>query len=176
MPSTDTCRPSSDESLSQLGIVPHLHRTILIRVENCKQCTEQGKNPKPLIRKSQLDQLPSLQEPDQEIQLDFAGPISDTHKAKTDTYIQVAGDRCLQYPSATVHRNGDTPTAPNFLKNYCKFYGITHSIRNDQPQVLKAKSFEIFCRNKNNKLKFPPQTTIGQQKQLNDSYKPLTAA
>ena len=38
--------------LANLIWFPHIHRTIKLRAENCKQCTDQGKNLKPIIPKT----------------------------------------------------------------------------------------------------------------------------
>ena len=130
--------------LANLIWFPHIHRTIKLRVENCKQCTDQGKNLKPLIAKPNLGNLPKLVEPNQEIQIDFAGPIQ--NEFNKDVYILVAVDRFSRFPSAIVHPNCDTPTAINFLQKYCEFHGIPRNIRCDQAQTFKAKTFELFCK------------------------------
>ena len=140
--------------LANLIWFPHIHRTVKLRTENCKQCTDQGKNLKPLIPKSDLGKLPKLDEPNQEVQLDFAGPIP--NESNKDTYILVAVDRFSRFPSAVVHPNCDATTAINFLQQYCKFHGIPRSLRCDQVQAFKSKTFEIYCKNKNIKLIFSP--------------------
>ena len=63
--------------LANLIWFPQIHRTIALRAKNCKQCLDQGKNLKPIISKSKLGTLPKLSEPNEELQLDFAGPIID---------------------------------------------------------------------------------------------------
>ena len=63
--------------LANLIWFDQIHRTIALRAENCKQCLDQGKNLKPIISKSKLGTLPKLSEPNEELQLDFAGPIID---------------------------------------------------------------------------------------------------
>ena len=133
---------------------PHIHRTTKLRAENCKQCTDQGKNLKPLIAKSSIGNLPKLVEPNQEIQIDFAGPIQ--NEFNKDVYILVAIDRFSRFPSAIVHPNCDTPTTINFLQKYCEFHGIPRNIRCDQAQTFKAKAFDLICKNKNIKLIFSP--------------------
>ena len=44
--------------------------------QNCRQCTERGKNLKPVIGKQHLFQMQPVVEPNEEVQLDFAGPLS----------------------------------------------------------------------------------------------------
>ena len=140
--------------LANLIWFPHIHRTIKLRAENCKQCTDQGKNLKPIIPKSDLGKLPKLLEPNQEIQLDFAGPLP--NESNNEIYILVAIGRFSRYPSAVVHPNCDASTAIDFLRKYCEFHGIPRSIRCDQAQAFKSKSFDVYCKNKNIKLIFSP--------------------
>ena len=129
--------------LANLIWFPQIHRTIALRAENCKQCLDQGKNLKPIISKSELGTLPKLSEPNEELQLDFAGPIVDTKNINNEHYILAAVDRFSRYPSALVHTNCDTQTAIEFLNQYCKFHGIPRSIRCDQAQAFKSRTFEI---------------------------------
>ena len=131
--------------LANLIWFPQIHRTKKLLAENCKQCTDQGKNLKPLKSKSDLGNLPTLHEANPEIQLDFAGPIP--NEVKNDLYILVAIDRYSSYPSAIVHPNWDTPTALSFLQKYCDFQGIPRSIRSGQAQAFNAKAFDLFCKN-----------------------------
>ena len=106
--------------------------------------------------KSKLGQLPRLSEPNEEIQLDFAGLIVDTKSPNNEHYILAAVDRFSRYPSAIVHTNCDTQTAREFLNQYCTFQGIPRSILCDQAQAFKSRAFEIYCKGKNIKLIFSP--------------------
>ena len=135
---------------------PQIHRTIALRAENCRQCLDQGKNLKSLIPKSKLGQLPKLSEPNEELQLDFAGQIVDTKNTNNEHHILAVVDRFSRYPSAVVHTNCDTQTAIEFLSQYCKFHGIPRSIRCDQAQAFKSRAFEFFCKEKNIKHIFSP--------------------
>ena len=58
---------------------PGLHREIREKSENCPSCTASGKNLKTQLPSTERNKLDILFEPNQEIQLDFAGPI----KSKT---------------------------------------------------------------------------------------------
>ena len=117
--------------LANLIWFPQIHRTIALRAENCRQCLDKGKNLKPVIPKSGLGALPMLSEPNEELQLDFAGPILDMKNNNNEHYILAAVDRFSRYPSAVVHTNCDTQTAIDFLNQYRKFLGIPRSIRCD---------------------------------------------
>ena len=63
-------------ALAKLVWWPHIHSEIVAKTQACKSCTDQGKNLKPLLPKSQLGSLPPLTEPNQEIQMEFAVPIT----------------------------------------------------------------------------------------------------
>ena len=65
---------------------PPIHRTIVHMAQNCKQCTEQGKNLKPIIGKKHSFLLELVLE----VQLDLAGPLPD--ELNKDVYILVAID------------------------------------------------------------------------------------
>ena len=145
--------------LANLIWFPQIHRTIALRAENFRQCLDRGNNLKPLIPKSNLGQLPKLSEPNEEIQLDFAGPIVDTKNPNNEHYILAVVDRYYRYPSAVVHTNCDTQTSIDFFNQYCTFHGIPRSIRCDQAQAFKSRVFKIYCKDKNIKLIVSPPTT-----------------
>ena len=81
---------------------PQIHKTIALRAENCKQCLNQGKNLKPIKPKSELGALPKLSDPNEELQIDFASPITDTKNNNNEHYMLAAVDRFYRYPSAIV--------------------------------------------------------------------------
>ena len=51
---------------------PHFHRSIVQMAQNCKHCTERGKNLKPIIGKKHSFQMEPVVERSEEVQLDFA--------------------------------------------------------------------------------------------------------
>ena len=60
--------------------------------------------------------------PNEEVQLDFAGPITDEqHK---ESYILASVDRSSRYPHAKIYHNCDKETAIEYLNQYIKFHGI----------------------------------------------------
>ena len=142
-------------ALAKLVWWPHIHSEIVTKAQACKSCTDKGKNLKHLVPKSQLGSLPPIIEPNQEIQMDFAGPIPFKENTQNN-YIQVTVDRLSRYPHAETFHNCDTETAAlDYLERYCKQHGIPRSIRCDQAQAIKAKEFKIFCK-KNIKLILAP--------------------
>ena len=140
--------------LANLIWFPRIHREIVTLTQNCQSCIKIGKNLKPLIPKSKIANLPPLYEPNEEIQLDFAGPI--TEEQQKDSYILASVDRFSRYPQAKVYHNYDTDTAIEYLEKYIKFHGIPRNIRCDQAQAFKSRQFEIFCNNHNIRLILAP--------------------
>ena len=56
---------------------PFINRDLINKSKTCRPCTEFGKKLKSIIRKSDWTSLPPCSEPNEEIQLDFCGPIFD---------------------------------------------------------------------------------------------------
>ena len=77
--------------LCQHVCLPQLHRSIVQMAQNCKHSLEQGTNFKPIIGKKHTFQLEPVVEPNEEVQLDFAGPLPD--ELNKDAYILVAIDK-----------------------------------------------------------------------------------
>ena len=139
--------------MAQLIWFPRIHREIVIMAQRCKPCTAIGKNLKSIIPKNKHTHLNNLQEPNEEVQIDFTGPTLDNNK---DTYILVSVDRFSRYPHAKAYHNCNTETAIEFLKSYMTFHGIPRSLRCDQAQAFKSKNFEIFGKDNNIKLILAP--------------------
>ena len=135
-------------ALTQLIWYPHIHSGIVAQAQACRHCTEKSKNVKPLIPKLQSGKLPRLSEPNEEVQMVFAGPIPFKDNNQSN-YILVTVDRLSIYPHAETFNNCDTKTAVDYLDSYCKVHGISRSIRCDQAQAFKAREFNIYCKNKN---------------------------
>ena len=93
-------------------------------------------------------------QPNEEVQLDFAGPIID--KEHKESYILASVYRYSKYPHAKVYHNCDAETAIEYLNQCIKFHGIPRNIRCDQAQAFKSRQFEIYCKNNNIKLILAP--------------------
>ena len=75
--------------------------------------------------------LPLLNAPNEELQLDYAGPLSDG--AGNQIYILVAIDRVSRYPSAMLTKTTGANKILKFLE-ICFFnHSIPKAIRTDQP-------------------------------------------
>ena len=64
---------------------PKIYREIQVHGENCIECVKAGKCLKPLANHNNLEKLPTVEESNQELELDFAGPLPLTWGTK-NTY------------------------------------------------------------------------------------------
>ena len=142
-------------ALARLIWYPHSHSEIVAQAQSCRHFIDKGKNLKSIITKNNIGTLGKLTEPNEEIQMDFAGPIPFKNNTQNN-YILVTVDRLSRFPHAETFNNCDTNTAIEYLESYCRLHGIPRSIRCDQAQAFKAKEFELFCKNRNIKLILAP--------------------
>ena len=91
-------------------------------------------------------------EPNEEVQLDFAGPLQD--ELNRDAYILVAIDKWSKFSTAKVVSNTTADIAIKFMQRYISNNGVPRRIRCDQAQTFRAKKFRIFCNSNNIKLLF----------------------
>ena len=71
-------------TLGQYAFWPYMHREILNKAVQCKPCTDIVKNLKPVVPASKRKPLLICSEPNEEIQIDFGGPI--THEKDQDIH------------------------------------------------------------------------------------------
>ena len=77
-----------------------MHREILAKSSDCVPCTDIGHNLKPIVAKSKRHPHKACQEPNEEIQTDFGGPIiSDQDK---NFYLLTCNDRYSKYPTVRI--------------------------------------------------------------------------
>ena len=120
---------------AQLIWFPRIHQEIVLIAQRCKPCTIIGKNLKPIVAKNKYTNLTELQENNEEVQIDFTGPIPDSNK---DSYILVSVDRLSRYPHDKAYHNCDTETAIKYFKSYMTIHGIPRTLRCDQAQANKS--------------------------------------
>ena len=99
--------------------------------QNCKHCSEQVKNLKPIIGKKHSFQTEPVVEPNEEDQLDFAGPPLDD--LNRDEYILVAIDEWSKFF-----------TAKNYQR-YISNNGVPRRLSCDQAQTFRAENFKCFA-------------------------------
>ena len=133
---------------------PHIHRSIVQMSQNCKHCTEQSKNLKPILGKKLSLQMEPVVENNEEVQLAFAGPLPD--ELNKDAYILVAIDKLSKFPTAKVVSNTTPDIAIKFMQRYISNSGVQRRLRCDQAETFRAKKFQNFCKSNNIKLLFAP--------------------
>ena len=139
---------------------PGIHREIQEKAETCPSCRAAGKNIITQIPSTEKNKLEILTEPNQEIQLDFAGPIKS--KTRGNVYILVAVDRFSKWPTAQVCGNTDTRTVLKFLTKYFTDNGTPQCIRTDNGSCFKSNEFKKFCNDENIKrIRCTPNLHIG---------------
>ena len=116
---------------------PYLHRDIVATAQNCKECRQKGKNLKVISGHSHFTSLEAVVEPNEEIQLDFAGPLPDENDK--DVYILVGVDCFSHFPSAKVVTKNKADTIIRFMQTHIVNYGVPRNIRCDQAQGFRAK-------------------------------------
>ena len=75
-PTSHSTRQLWNDNLGQYAFWPYMHREILNKAATCSPCTDFGKNLKPVVPASKWKPLLNCSEPNEEIQIDFGGPIT----------------------------------------------------------------------------------------------------
>ena len=96
---------------------PYLHRDIIATAQSCKECCQKVKNLKLISGKQHFTALDAVVEPNEEIQMVFAGPLPDENKK--EVYILVGVDRFSRFPSAKVVTNTKADTIIRFMQTHC---------------------------------------------------------
>ena len=120
---------------------PYLHRDIVATAQNCKNCREKGKSFKVIPGKQHYTTLDAVVEPNEEIHLDFVGPLPDENDK--EVYILVGVNRFSRFPYAKVVTNNKADTIIRFMQNHIVNQGVPRAIRCDQTQGFGAKKFLI---------------------------------
>ena len=126
---------------------PYMNRELVVKETERKSRTAVCRNLKSVIPAKHFKTHIPCVEPDQELQIDFGGPIFDEKGA--EVYFLTAIDRFSKYPTACIYEKANGPNVLNFLDMYIKNHGIPHSIRLDQAKCLVGNQVKTFC-NKNN--------------------------
>ena len=138
---------------------PHINRQIYFHGINCSECTSAGKNIKSVIPNSQISELPPLSEPNEELDLDFAGPL-DSYWG-SNKYILLCIDRFSKFPSAKITSSTSSKTVIEFLQDYIFLHGVPYSIRVDHATCFTKQDFKSFCDSNNIKIIF---CTVGDHR------------
>ena len=121
-------------NLGQYAFWPYMHRKILDKAAQCKPCTDIGKNLKPVVPASKWKPLINCSEPNEEMQIDFGGPI--TNEKDQDIHFPACIDRFSKYPTVEVFEKANGPNVINFLDEYIHIHGVPRNIKLDQARCL----------------------------------------
>ena len=124
-----------------------MHREILNKAAQCKPCTDIGKNLKPVVPASKWKPLLTCTEPNEEIQIDFRGPI--TNETDQDIYFLACIDRFSKFPTEEVFEKANGPNVLKFLDDYIHIHGVPRNIRLDQARCLIGYKVKNFCKQHN---------------------------
>ena len=91
--------------------------------------------------------LPKCSEPNDEIQIDFGGPI--LNENGIEQFFITSIDRYSKYPTAEIVNNASGPNILKFLNKYIYQHGVPRTIRLDQARCFTGKKFETFCTENN---------------------------
>ena len=106
---------------------PYMHRDIITKTAKCNPCVKIGKNLKSIIPAKKWAPLKLCKVPNEEIQIDFEGPIY--NEKIQEVYFLACIDRFSEFPTAEVF---DRANADNILK-FLQGYVLLHcSFRLDQ--------------------------------------------
>ena len=128
---------------------------LLVRAIECKSCTAIGKNLKSIIPAKQYQAHRPCIVPNQEIQVDIAGPIN--NEEDHEIYILTCIDRFSKYPSAEIFDNANAFKVIKFLYNFIHIHVVHRSLRIDQARCLIGNQVKKFCM-KNNITLIPAPT------------------
>ena len=117
-------------------------------------CTEFGKNRKSLIPNSDCTPLPPCSERNEEIQLDFGGPIFDGQGR--EVYFLACIYRFSKFPTLKLVSNANGPNIEKFLNKYITQHGIPRNIRLDQARCLKGNKRQQLCKRYSIELIYAP--------------------
>ena len=131
------------KSLAEYLWWPHTYRQIYHHGRTCSQCLEAGKNIKNLLVSHNIPKLPTLTFANEEINLDFAGPL-DTFWGN-NKYILLCIDRYTKFPSAKIVNNNSTKNVISFLNDYCHLHVFPRKIRVEHGSCFLSHDFKNFC-------------------------------
>ena len=134
-------------TLGQYAFWPYMHREILNKAAQCKPCTDIGKYLKPVVPASKWKPLLQCTEPNEEIQINFGGPI--TNEKDQDFYFLACIDRFSKYPTVEVFDKANGPNVLKFLDDYIQIHGVPRNIRLDQARCLIGYKVKNFCKQHN---------------------------
>ena len=108
---------------------PKMMEAIQKKCETCIACKMSGKSFKPKLPQTEKNSLPRLSNPNEEIQLDFIGPITENNQR---FFILLSMDRFSKKHAVSYCTSKDGETAVRFLEQYIRLNGLPKTIRTDK--------------------------------------------
>ena len=110
-----------------------MHRDIIQLCKDCPQCTEFDNYLKSNASFNSSQPLTPLSGPNEELQLDYAGPLPDS--VGNFIYILVAIDWYSKYPSVTITQSAGSKKIIKFLESCIQQQSFPMSIKTDHYSV-----------------------------------------
>ena len=133
------------KSLAEYMWRPHIYREFYHHGKSCCECLKAGKNLKVLLGNDNFTKLPTLFFANEEINLDFAGPL-DAFWGKQKKIILQCIERFTKFPSAKIVNNTSANSVTSFLNDYCHLHGFPRKIRVDHGSCFLSHDFKNFCK------------------------------
>ena len=108
-----------------------------------------GKSIEPQVPMSEMNYLPPTDKPNEEIQLDFIGPIRFKQRR---FFISISIDRYSRWPAACICEAPNGKTANTFLEQYVLLKGIPQVIETDKGTAFTGNEFRSTCKKLTMKL------------------------
>ena len=99
---------------------PHLYREIYYHGKNCIQCLKAGKTLKVILDSNNTEKIPVLSEPNEELNLEFAGPLEKNWG--NSQYLLLCIDRFSKFPSAKKVNNTSASSFLTFMSDFCHLH------------------------------------------------------
>ncbi len=131
---------------------PNKTRDLEKKAQDCVTCFRAGKNLHPRLPTTHKNPLPRPKTPNELIQIDFLGPI--TNEKGKKKYVIVAIDNCSKYTWSKVVTHCSTKSVIKFLKAYFEDNGLPAEIKTDNGAAFKSNEFANFLADLSIKLTF----------------------
>ena len=128
---------------------PRMTEAIQKKCESCLPCKMSGKNNEPNIPSTETNSLPPLNNPNEEIQLDFPGLITESNR---QFYNLLSIERYSKWPAASFCASTYGEMAVKFLEQHTRLNGVPKPIRTDKATAFTGLLFRDFCKKQYIKL------------------------
>ena len=126
---------------------PFINRDSINKAKTCRPCTEFVKNLKSIIPTSKWSPIIPCVQPNEEIQIDFGGPILEGQGR--EVYFLACMDQFSKFPSLKLYNNANAVNIEHFLNKYMSIHGVPRSIRMDQAKCQTGNIIRELCSRNN---------------------------